>query len=596
MRIEDCNWMQVEQYLERDDRIVVPLGSVEQHAYLSLGVDRILSQRVSEEAAEPLGVLVMPSLPYGLTPYFAAYPGSPTLRVETYGALLTDLLDSLAYQGFRRFLFVNGHGGNDPGRAAVEAWDAAHSGCSTLLAQLVGGHAGPRRRRRYRRRRVACLVVRELPVDAARRRRTPRREKADGRHHAHARARAGGSARAARRRLARRRLRTARRRRAARLGRPGSTRCASCSSTASMTDLSGRIALVTGTAHGIGSGIAAALEAHGATVHGVDRDTVDVSDAHQVGELVERIGRVDILVNNAGGVVGQVGRPLEQVSDDDWQAVVDANLTSTFVCTRAVAPGMKAATLRADRQHLLGRRAQRQPHRYPGLRERQGGPDRLHPPDGARARAVRDHGQRDRARLRALEPDLDRAVRELRRGGSAPAGRVDRNAAARDARGHRERRPLLRRRGVVVGDGTGDLDRWWPLDLLRVSLARPGGLRRDPERQHATPTRRPDMRRAAEWVAARARRSRTAASSRRTGTRSCSPSGSDVAGRADDPRLRPLRRAAAGRRRRMDDAAVRADACATAASTRAARPTTRARSWCALETARRSTSAAGSCR
>jgi creatinine amidohydrolase len=132
MRIEDCNWMQVEQYLERDDRIVVPLGSVEQHAYLSLGVDRILSQRVSDEAAEPLGVLVMPSLPYGLTPYFAAYPGSPTLRVETYGALLTDLLDSLAYQGFRRFLFVNGHGGNDPGRAAVEAWDAAHSGCSTL--------------------------------------------------------------------------------------------------------------------------------------------------------------------------------------------------------------------------------------------------------------------------------------------------------------------------------------------------------------------------------------------------------------------------------------------------------------------------------
>jgi creatinine amidohydrolase len=132
MRIEDCNWMQVEQYLERDDRVVVPLGSVEQHAYLSLGVDRILSQRVSDEAAGPLGVLVMPSLPYGLTPYFAAYPGSPTLRVETYGALLTDLLDSLADQGFRRFLFVNGHGGNDPGRTAVDAWDTAHPGCRTL--------------------------------------------------------------------------------------------------------------------------------------------------------------------------------------------------------------------------------------------------------------------------------------------------------------------------------------------------------------------------------------------------------------------------------------------------------------------------------
>lgn len=124
MRIEDCNWMQVEEYLARDDRLVVPLGSIEQHAYLSLGVDRILSERVSVEAAEPLGVLVMPSLPYGLTPYFAAYPGSPTLRGETYRAVLRDLLDSFASQGFRRFLFVNGHGGNDPGRDAVDAWRA----------------------------------------------------------------------------------------------------------------------------------------------------------------------------------------------------------------------------------------------------------------------------------------------------------------------------------------------------------------------------------------------------------------------------------------------------------------------------------------
>ena len=139
-----------------------------------------------------------------------------------------------------------------------------------------------------------------------------------------------------------------------------------------MTDLTGRVAVVTGTAHGIGSGIADALAAHGATVHGCDRDTVDVTDAGQVADFVAAIGRVDILVNNAGGVVGQVGRPLEEVSDDDWRAVVDANLTSTFVCTRAVAPGHEGAPLRTDRQHLVGRRAQRQPDRDPGVREREG--------------------------------------------------------------------------------------------------------------------------------------------------------------------------------------------------------------------------------
>jgi 3-oxoacyl-[acyl-carrier protein] reductase len=109
-----------------------------------------------------------------------------------------------------------------------------------------------------------------------------------------------------------------------------------------VTDLSGRVAIVTGTRHGIGAGIASALTAAGAAVHGVDIDTVDVTDEAQVEDFVQSVGRVDILVNNAGGVVGQVGRPLEDVSLADWQAVVDANLTSTFLCTRAVAPGMKA--------------------------------------------------------------------------------------------------------------------------------------------------------------------------------------------------------------------------------------------------------------
>jgi 3-oxoacyl-[acyl-carrier protein] reductase len=107
-------------------------------------------------------------------------------------------------------------------------------------------------------------------------------------------------------------------------------------------DLAGRVAIVTGVAHGIGAGIAAALAHHGAVVHGCDKDTVDVTDSAAVDAFVASIGPVDILVNNAGGVVGQVGRPLEEVSDADWQAVIDANLKSTFLCTRAVAPGMKA--------------------------------------------------------------------------------------------------------------------------------------------------------------------------------------------------------------------------------------------------------------
>jgi creatinine amidohydrolase len=112
--------------------MVLPLGSIEQHGYLSLAVDTILSERVAVEAAEPLGVPVMPSLAYGLTPYFAAYPGSPSLRVETYQAVLRDLLDSLYGQRFRRFALVNGHGGNDPGREAADAWQAEHPDAQAL--------------------------------------------------------------------------------------------------------------------------------------------------------------------------------------------------------------------------------------------------------------------------------------------------------------------------------------------------------------------------------------------------------------------------------------------------------------------------------
>ena len=144
MRIRDLNWMQLEAYLEHDDRVVLPLGSTEQHAYLSLETDNILAERVSAEAAEPLGVPVLPVLPYGLTPSFsAAYPGSPTLRQETYAGLLHDLLDSLYRQGFRRFLLVNGHGGNMPAGPLAREW-AAREDRADAQAIFHSWWAGPK--------------------------------------------------------------------------------------------------------------------------------------------------------------------------------------------------------------------------------------------------------------------------------------------------------------------------------------------------------------------------------------------------------------------------------------------------------------------
>lgn len=129
MKIADMNWFQVESYLKSDDRAIIPLGSTEQHAYLSNAVDTILAEKISEEAAAPLNVAVFPPLAFGITPYFVTYPGSITLRMDTYARIITDVLDSLHSTGFKRVLFVNGHGGNTPGQTAALEWLNDHPDC-----------------------------------------------------------------------------------------------------------------------------------------------------------------------------------------------------------------------------------------------------------------------------------------------------------------------------------------------------------------------------------------------------------------------------------------------------------------------------------
>lgn len=134
-------------------------------------------------------------------------------------------------------------------------------------------------------------------------------------------------------------------------------------------EFTGKTALVTGAAHGIGRSIVHQLAASGAHVWACDiledvlRKTfasavpqnggsvnaavTDVSDPEAVNALVEKAsapnGRVDILVHVAGGTVGQVGQPLENVTLEQWQTIFDVNLKGAFICSQAVAPGMKEA-------------------------------------------------------------------------------------------------------------------------------------------------------------------------------------------------------------------------------------------------------------
>jgi creatinine amidohydrolase len=122
MRIAEMNWMQVRDQAAKDDRCVIPIGSTEQHAYLSLCVDAILATRVAEEAAEPVKVPVFPGVSYGLAIAFADYPGTVTLRFSTLTAIVEDVLESVWRAGFRRIAIVNGHGGNTPVAGFTQEW------------------------------------------------------------------------------------------------------------------------------------------------------------------------------------------------------------------------------------------------------------------------------------------------------------------------------------------------------------------------------------------------------------------------------------------------------------------------------------------
>jgi creatinine amidohydrolase len=112
MLFEQMNWMGIEEYLKRDDRIIVIIGACEQHAYSSVMADVLEPLEIARAATKADPVLIAPPMPYGISPYFTTYPGTISLRVETFAAVVREVLENLLRQGFRRVLVTNGHGGN----------------------------------------------------------------------------------------------------------------------------------------------------------------------------------------------------------------------------------------------------------------------------------------------------------------------------------------------------------------------------------------------------------------------------------------------------------------------------------------------------
>ena len=115
MALARQSWSELESVLDEIELVLIPIGSTEQHGpNLGLGQDHLIAEAFCELAAERLRprLLAVPAIPWGISDHHMNFPGSMTLRPETFLDLLEDVISSLAHHGLRRFMLVNGHGGN----------------------------------------------------------------------------------------------------------------------------------------------------------------------------------------------------------------------------------------------------------------------------------------------------------------------------------------------------------------------------------------------------------------------------------------------------------------------------------------------------
>ena len=156
----EYSWAEVHEMKRENTIILIPLGSTEQEGtHLPIGVDTYVAEAIAQEVAKETGSLVGPSLPVGYSEWFLEFPGTVSLTMETFTQVLREYLSSLLHHGFKKFIFVNGHGGNssavdvasrefimsnDVQIAMVEIWKIANSLAKDIpmLKENVFKHAG----------------------------------------------------------------------------------------------------------------------------------------------------------------------------------------------------------------------------------------------------------------------------------------------------------------------------------------------------------------------------------------------------------------------------------------------------------------------
>ena len=129
MRIEMMTSPAVANYLAHRSGIIVPVGATEQHGPDGLiGTDHLCVEAIARQCADAEGIIVAPTVAYGMSQFHLAFSGTISLRPSTLSALILDIVQSLAVTGFRRIYFLNGHGGNlPPMHAAIQEFYTTRS-------------------------------------------------------------------------------------------------------------------------------------------------------------------------------------------------------------------------------------------------------------------------------------------------------------------------------------------------------------------------------------------------------------------------------------------------------------------------------------
>jgi creatinine amidohydrolase len=122
MNLVELTWKQI-QALDRDTPVVFPIAAIEQHGHhLPVWTDSLLLGEIVKRVSErlPTQVLFAPLMWLGNSHHHLDFQGTLSAAPRTYLDLLVGLADNMLHHGFRRIVFLNGHGGNDvPGRQAI---------------------------------------------------------------------------------------------------------------------------------------------------------------------------------------------------------------------------------------------------------------------------------------------------------------------------------------------------------------------------------------------------------------------------------------------------------------------------------------------